>query len=410
MEILYILLVILVVTRVFGELALRLGQPALVGELIGGVLLGATVHRFDATFPVLSELSANPVFLGVTDLGVFFLMLLAGLEMHPRGLAKASGAAVAVALGGLVVPLVAGAALGWYWIPASEWKTTQVAFLATCLAITAIPVAVKVLIDLGQLDTKPGRIIVSAALFDDVFGLVLLAVLTALIKTGELPGAVALLWLLAKVLLFFAICTALGLLVLPRLARRLKGLLIDEMEFSMLLVVALGFALLAEALELHFILGAFLAGLFFTSRTMNKPVFDDVSRKLSAVTSGFLAPVFFASIGYHLDPAAFAAVPGFVVALIVVAMLSKIIGAGLVGRWIGLQRSDAMEVGFAMSGRGAVELIIADIALRAGLFASPQPTPPIVANLFSAVVIMAIATTLLMPLGMRYAVRARAKR
>jgi len=93
-----------------------------------------------------------------------------------------------------------------------------------------------------------------------------------------------------------------------------------------------------------------------------------------------------------------------------VAMLSKILGAGLVGRWIGLQRSDAMEVGFAMSGRGAVELIIADIALRAGLFANPQPTPPIVANLFSAVVIMAIATTLLMPLGMRYTVRVRGGR
>lgn len=410
MEILYILLVILVVTRVCGELALRLGQPSLVGELIGGVLLGVTVHHFEATFPVLSELSGNPVFVGITDLGVFFLMLLAGLEMHPRGLAKASGGAVAVALGGLVVPLAAGAVLGWYWIPDSDWKTTQVAFLATCLAITAIPVAVKVLIDLGQLDSKPGQIIVSAAVFDDVFGLVLLAVLTALIKTGELPGLASLAWLLAKVALFFALCTALGLYVLPRLARRLKGLLIEEMEFSMLLVVALGFSMLAEALELHFILGAFLAGLFFTNRTLDTTVFDDVTRKVSAVTSGFLAPVFFASIGYHLDLSALGVIPGFVIVLVVVAMLSKILGAGLAGRWIGLQRSDAMEVGFAMSGRGAVELIIADIALRAGLFSHPQPPPPIVANLFSAVVIMAIVTTLLMPIGMRYAVRARAKR
>ena len=90
MEILHILLVILVVTRLAGELASRVGQPALVGELIGGVWLGVVVHRFDATFPVLSELSSNEVFVGLTDLGVFFLMLLSGLEMHPRGLAEAS--------------------------------------------------------------------------------------------------------------------------------------------------------------------------------------------------------------------------------------------------------------------------------------------------------------------------------
>ena len=94
---------------------------------------------------------------------------------------------------------------------------------------------------------KPGQIIVSAALVDDVLGLVLLAVLTALIKTGELPGLASIAWLVAEVVLFFAICTTLGLYVLPRLARRLKGLLIEEMEFSMLLVVAFGFSMLAEA-------------------------------------------------------------------------------------------------------------------------------------------------------------------
>jgi Kef-type K+ transport system membrane component KefB len=118
-----------------------------------------------------------------------------------------------------------------------------------------------------------------------------------------------------------------------------------------------------------------------------------------------LAPVFFASIGYHLDLSALDAIPLFVAVLVIVAMLSKILGAGLMAQVVGLKQNEAMRVGFAMSGRGAVELIVADIALRAGLFAEPQPTPPVVGHLFSAVVIMAIATTVLMPIGLRFAVR-----
>jgi Kef-type K+ transport system membrane component KefB len=407
MEILYILLVILVVTRLAGELATRVGQPALVGELVGGILLGVVVHRFDAAFPILSELSSNPAFLGVTDLGVFFLMLLAGLEMHPRGIAEASRGAIAVALGGLVVPFAAGWALGAIWIPESDWKTTQVMFLATSLAITAIPVAVKVLIDLGQLDSMPGRIIVSAAVLDDVFGLILLGILTALIETGQLPTAAGLLAILGRVALFFGICTVLGHWVLPRLAHLVKTLWIEEMEFSFLLIVALGFCVLAEVFGLHFIVGAFLAGLFYTQRTIGPRLFNDGRRKVSAVTSGFLAPVFFASIGYHLDLSALGAIPLFVTILVVIAMISKILGAGLMASVVGLKRREAAQVGFAMSGRGAVELIIADIALRAGLFVEPQPTPPVVSHLFSAVVIMAVATTLFMPIGLRLIVRDR---
>jgi Kef-type K+ transport system membrane component KefB len=278
-------------------------------------------------------------------------------------------------------------------------------FLATSLAITAIPVAVKVLIDLGQLDTVSGRIIVSAAVLDDVVGLILLGILTALIETGELPTALGLVATMGDVALFFGSCTILGLFVLPRLARWVETLWIEETEFSFLLIVALGYCVLAEALGLHFILGAFLAGLFFTHRALGPEVFDGVSRKVSAVTSGFLAPVFFASIGYHLDLSALDAIPLFVAVLVIVAMLSKILGAGLMAQVVGLKQNEAMRVGFAMSGRGAVELIVADIALRAGLFAEPQPTPPVVGHLFSAVVIMAIATTVLMPIGLRFAVR-----
>jgi Kef-type K+ transport system membrane component KefB len=401
MELLYILLVILLVTRACGELAVRLSQPALVGELIGGVLLGIVVHQFDAALPVLSELSSNEVFSSITDLGVFFLMLLAGLEMHPKDLAKASGGALVVAVAGFLVPLAAGCALGWFYLPESDWKMAQVLFIGTALAITAIPLAVKVLLDMGQLETRAGRVIVSAAIFDDIFGLILLAILTALLGTGELPDTAGVLLLVGRIVLFFVITTVLGLWVLPYAAKLLRKFWVEELEFSALLIVALVFCVLAEALGLHFILGSFVAGLFFTGRTLGTKVYDEVSGKINAITTGFLAPVFFASIGLHLDLSALTEIPVFVIVLILLAMLSKFAGAGLAARSVGLKRSDAAGVGVAMSARGAVELIIADIALRAGLFDHPQPIPPIVKHLFSAIVIMAIVTSVFMPVGLR---------
>jgi len=401
MELFYILLVLLVVTRTCGEIAARIGQPELVGELIGGILLGVLVHRFEHVFPVLSELSGNEIFTSFTDLGVFFLMLLAGLEMHPRDLGKASLGAFWIALGGLFVPLAAGCALGWFYIPDSEWKTAQVLFLGTTLAITAIPVAVKVLLEINWLNTRMGQLVVSAALFDDLFGIILLGLLTGLLKTGEIPGALGFLGLGLRIVGFLVISFALGMWVLPFLGRKLKGLWMEELEFSMLLVVGLGFSMLAEAFGLHFILGAFVAGLFFTQRTIGDDLFRAVETKVQAVATGFLAPLFFASIGLHLDVSALWHIPVFVLLLILLAVGSKFLGAGLVARRAGLDNRESAGVGIAMSARGAVELIIAGIALEAGLFSKPEPTPMVVQHLFSAVVIMAIVTTLVMPVGLR---------
>ena len=401
MEIFYVLLILLVVTRAFGEIAVRLGQPALVGELLAGIALGAAIRFSPSSFPVMHAVSENEVFTAITDLGIFFLMLMTGLEMHPKEVAEKSKGAMLIALGGLIIPLLAGFSLGWIFLPQSNVRLAQVLFIGTALAITAVPVAAKVLMDLGKLRSTAGKMIVSAAIVDDILGLLLLAVLTAMIRTGEMPDISGLLWLAGQILLFMVIVTAIGLYILPRLERVFHHSMSEEFEFSILLVVAFGFALLAETLQMHFILGAFAAGLFFTKRTMDTDVFEGVQSRISGITTGFLAPVFFASIGLHLDVAAFTSIPLFLAVLIVSAVLCKLIGAGLPAYWIGLSGKDSLIVGIGMSGRGAVELIIADIALRAGLFSHPDPTPAIVANLFSAIVIMAVVTTLMTPIGLR---------
>jgi Kef-type K+ transport system membrane component KefB len=328
-------------------------------------------------------------------------MLFAGIELQPRQLVESSRGAMLVALGGFVLPLALGLGLAWVFLPPSELKLAQCLFVGTALAITAVPVAIRILIDLGQLDSPTGRMIVSAALVDDVLSLVLLAVLLGVIRTGEVPGLWALAWIGLKVGLFFGITSLVGMFVVPRIAHLIGRAKVAEFELSALLVAALAYAWLAEVLGLHFILGAFVAGLFFSRTTIDETIFEGIKGKVSGITSGFLAPIFFASIGLHLELEALYEIPLFLGLLIAVAFAGKLLGAGLVARLLGSSRREATAVGMAMSGRGAVELIIADIALRGGVFSAPDPPPPVVADLFSAVVIVAVVTTLVTPIALR---------
>ena len=398
MTVLEILLLLLVAARLGGAAAIRMGQPPLLGELLAGVSLGAA---FAAGAPggeaVLHEV-ATPEARSILDLAVFFLMLAAGLEMRPGELARTGGRAAVVALGGLVVPLGLGLGLGWWMFPASEYKAAQVFFLGTALAVTVVPVAVKILMDLDLLDDEVGRTVVGAAVLDDVLCLLLLAVLTGLIREGSLPGWSGVLELLGGVAVFFGVASVAGLYLVPGLVRGLRRLLEAEATTTALLITGLAFSVLAEVVGLHFLIGSFFAGLFFGEDSIGAEALSDLERKVGGVTTGFLAPVYFASVGLHLEGAALAGAPGFVVLVFLGAFVGKLLGAGL-GAWVaGLGGRDSAAVGVAMSARGAVELIVADVALRAGLFSHPSPAPPSIEYLFSAVVLMAMGTTLLTPL------------
>jgi Kef-type K+ transport system membrane component KefB len=165
--------------------------------------------------------------------------------------------------------------------------------------------------------------------------------------------------------------------------------------------MGLGFSVLAEALGMHFLIGAFASGVLFSRNVVGEKTHHKLETYTEAITVGLLAPVFFASIGMHLKLSAVTEAPVFLLCLLLAATAGKFLGSGLTARLTGFTTSQSLAIGSAMNARGAVEIIIADIALRAGLFEHPSPTPPAIEYLFSAIVIMAIVTTLISPLALR---------
>jgi Kef-type K+ transport system membrane component KefB len=192
-----------------------------------------------------------------------------------------------------------------------------------------------------------------------------------------------------------------GRFLLPRIGSLVRRLKVEHAEFSLLIVFGLAVSVLAEYLEMHFLIGAFAAGVLFTRHVVGDPAYRKLVEQTEALTLGFLAPVFFASIGMHLSLGAVVGAPLFLLLLLLLATAGKVLGAGAAARLSGFDTRRSLAIGSAMNARGAVEIIIADIALRAGLFDHPDPTPPAVQYLFSAVVIMAIVTTLASPLALR---------
>jgi len=411
MEALGGLFIIFVVARLFGEGAERCGQPAEVGELVAGVLLGlglVYLAGFGISPHGLWAMDGELIEL-VAQAGIFFLLLAAGIDMQPRSLMRNGGAGFGIALGGAIVPLVAGVWLAWEFLPPSDSKAVQAGLVGVALAITAIPTTVRVLSELGLLSTRLGQAMVAAAIFDDVIGLILLALLTALIETGALPGLVDCLILVGKAAGFFVVTGLLGAHIYPRISRRLHVLQIASAELAILMAVAMGYGVLAELLGMHWIIGVFMAGLFFEPERVGHKAYNEMKLIVGGVTSGFAGPVFFASIGLAVDLTAAVHAPVFLAALIGLAVAGKLLGSGIPALFAGFSARDAATIGIGMSSRGAVELVIISIAMERGLFAIAGDNP-VVAALPSALVLMAIATTLVAPVAMSVMLKGRTRR
>ncbi|MDA0654544.1 MAG: cation:proton antiporter, partial [Proteobacteria bacterium] len=399
------LLVALVAARLTGELLLRAGQPALVGEMFAGLAL-ATIGLAAGSGWLLS-LGDSPVIATFADVGAFFLVLVVGVEMRPSEIGRASRAGVAVALGGVLVPMAAGFTLVWWLLPGSDARFALAFLTGVALSISAVPATARIFGEMGLLHHAVGRTVIAAALIDDIIGLISLAVLTAIVQTGAMPNAAAFAIVVGKSAAFFAIAIAFSTVAYPFAARLLGSAHSRAAGLSTLLAAGMGFAVLAEAMGMHFILGPFVAGLFFEPHRVGKAQYDEQKLVLERIVAGFMRPIFFVAIGLNVDITVVAALPGFVAAIILTAAFGKLLGCGIPAWLAGMRPREALAVGIGMNSRGAIELIIAAIALRAGLIGESGGGGDIGRYLFSALALMALVTTLITPGLLRLVLRVR---
>ena len=363
-----VLVVLLVATKLLGALAQRFGQPAVLGELVAGVLLGGSLLGvLDPTDPVLQALS---------ELGVLVLLFEIGLHTDLRALVRVGGAATTVALVGVALPCLLGYAamvgLGLPPLPAT--------LAAASLSATSIGISARVLSDLGQLETPEGQVVLGAAVLDDVVGLVMLAVVAAVVAGAAVSaGMVARTTGIAAGFIVGALVV--GRLVVPPLFRVLARIPAEGTLVALGLALAFALAWLAEGVGSAMIIGAFAAGLVLH----DTPQRHEIERATTTV-GHLLVPVFFAGVGASVDVRTLADPRTLAVgsALVVVGVVGKF-AAGFAPVWF---RGRKALIGAAMIPRGEVGLIFA----QAGL-ASKQLTPA----LFSAVAMMVLATTFLAP-------------
>ncbi|MBE9519906.1 MAG: cation:proton antiporter [Proteobacteria bacterium] len=373
------LLLIMILIWVSGVVFRKLKQPPMLGELLGGFVFGPSV---------LGVISPDATIECLAELGVFFLMFYAGLETNPNSLKRMGKLAMLVGIGGFLLPFVAGF---WLCVLVFGIDGMQAMFIGLALSITAIAVNARILNDLHLCEYQVAPVIIGASIVDDVLSFAVFSSLIGL-ATGASAGAFdagAIIHIIFRLVLFFGITICIGLQFYPRLSKYFSSR--ESMGFTFALVVALVFGLIAEITGLHIILGAYMAGLFVKEGIVNKDLMRKINDRFVSITYGFLGPIFFVSLSFHMTLDIFSTHLSMIMVVLLVAIVGKLIGAGIGARMGGLNTKETALVAISMNGRGAVELIIASVGIELGIINDVY---------FSILVVMAFITTLIPPVAM----------
>ena len=386
------LILILAAAWGLGMLFARFGLPVILGELLAGLILGP---------PLLGIVTASEPIELLAELGIFFLMFYAGLEMDPKEAVEHIWPSIAVAFGGFVLPFV----LGYFTCRIFGGTVYQSLFIGMGLSITAIAVQARILHDMHIQNTKIGHIIIGAAIIDDILALVTLSILLGLVESGTIQ-VVEVSFIVFKVAAFFALTILIGQFIMPRFTRRL-----DDREgkaFTFALLTAFTMAYLAELAGLHLIIGAFLAGQFVRKEIMDREVYQKISDRFFGLSYGFLAPIFFVSLSFHLQLQWEWSVIFFTITITLIAIIGKVVGCGLGSYLYGQSFWESAIIGSGMNGRGAVEMVVAVVVIKLSdkLIASHTITEPLLTkDQFSALICMAFVTTIIAPLSLKWTVK-----
>lgn len=369
------LLLVFGTAKIFAEICERLGQPGIVGEILAGVLLGPSV---------LNWVQSDQILTALAEMGAMFLLFRVGLEVRASDLLRVGRTALLVAVLGVALPFFTG----WLILALAGGSRIEAIFVGAAMVATSVGITAEVLASKGLLAQRASKIILAAAVIDDVLGLLVLALVSNLAE-----GRVNVLGLTATAVLacgFTFVLAKFGTRAFQQVVPRIEGKLsAKEAEFNLALILLFGLSLLAVYVGVAAIIGAFLAGLAF-SETAGRRVQD-----LAHGTTELLVPFFLAHIGLRLRTSDFSSsVIVLSLILLAAAALTKFIGCGIGALKLG--RGDAVRVGVGMIPRGEVGMVVAQIGLSLGVIQEP---------IYAVVVFMAIGTTLLAPPLLSYAYR-----
>lgn len=387
------LLILLVAARFFGEIFERFKQPAMIGEIVAGIILGPSI---------LNLIHRTEDLIVISDLGVFLLVIMVGLEINIENIINSlRGKNIIISIMAFFLPIISGIAVGYYF--GLDVMTTI--FIGICVAVTALPVSIRILMDLGKINSQVGQYIISVAVFEDVLALTFLGVLLNVKDGGMSIGQVVSASTISLIKLFiFLLLLGFAYYFVKRLNQKgnyleeslsrliafLKG---KESLFALFFVFVLLFATFTEALGLHFIVGSFFASMLISDKLIGKENLKAIEKTTSNISMGFLAPIFFAGIGLEFNISSLHQI-WLLVVVVFASFMSKILGGYLGGRMAGLGNLVSFTIGIGLNARGIMELVVANIAYRAGIINT---------EIFSILVVMGVLTTLSTPIFLKWA-------
>lgn len=384
MEPLLQILLILFLAKVFGEIIERTGFPSILGEISAGVVLGTLL---------LVQESETLSFLA--ELGVIFLLFTAGYkEVHLKELRSASRKALIPT----ILQILAAFYFGYLIGSVFSFGFLESLFLGIALSATSIGFTVKTLIDFDYLSSRPGLLILSSAILDDIIGIFMLSAAATIATLNQLPSGIQFLIIAGKMILFAVIISSLGRYIFPVLFEYIHRMHVKESIFAFVVIIALFTAYLSEVLGLHAVIGAFFGGVLLSNNPFAK--IESVQNKISGLTYGILAPIFFASIGLSIDLDMLGTSGLFAFVVTVAAILGKLIGGFVGSRITGLDSYESLIFGAGMIARAEVTLVVISVGKSAGVIG---------ARVFSAVVIAVAASVIVSPVLLKFAIRMREK-
>jgi Kef-type K+ transport system membrane component KefB/nucleotide-binding universal stress UspA family protein len=395
------IVLLIVVGRLLGELIQRIGQPAVMGQLLAGIVLGPSI--FGAIWPTEQQLifpidsSGRQMLNAVSELGVLMLLLLTGMETNLGLVKRVRRSAVFTSAGGILIPFICGYTLGEFLpdsiLPDPNRRLMTSLFLATALSISSVKIVAAVLREVDFLRRDLGQVILASSILDDTIGWIILALIGGLAAHGTVVvGSV--LFSVCGTALLLVFCLTIGGQWVARIIRWTNDSFVSEMPvISVILVIMLVLALATSFIGVHTVLGAFVAGIMIGQSPI---LTKHIEEQLRGLIVALFMPVFFGVAGLSIDLKVLSDPHLFelTVLVIIIASIGKLGGCYIGSRFSGLSHAESLAVGLGMNARGSTEIILAAIGLSLGVLNQ---------QLFTVIVLMAVVTTLCMPPLLRWA-------